>query len=298
VETAQGSAPGQSLRTLAKVLVLLCVATALFAKEKDETKYSLKAWTDPFWIGGTTRLTVTNRENEFRSETLTQLEIGHGWDTGVVLSAFVPVVYSDNAGGNLESPRIGGGLVFRPEIDGTFRLWGDYLDYFALGTGVGLPIQSDPALQNSDSATWLILLKALGRADWGWGALEVTFSDYATFPKSFSAANGNHFYFDGTNFIRTNVRLLYYPPRYPGFAPFADWTEDAPRHTQSNLDQFGRDFLLVQNSVMRSRHATFGAQLAPFNAALVIELGLQTFLFTDIGPLARWATTGTVRWVF
>jgi hypothetical protein len=259
---------------------------------------SIVEWNDPFWQGSVFTANYQDRENQHASVRELDLGVGYGWDTGVAVSALIPVVLGDTgplvAGAN--TPRIAGGLSERLRLNGAFRFWGDAYDFLAIQVGVGLPYQSDGAIQNNRIDSWNFPIMLFGRIDGSWIAFELSITDNITAPAAVDNRAGDEFYEDGTNVVLASVAVRFYPTRF--IAPFVQFNETFP----SALDTANNDRVNAYiTDISQSPHghaATVGLNVAPFRTGVVLGLSAEYFIPVDGSPESQYLIAGGVRWVF
>ena len=257
----------------------------------------IKLWTDPFWVGSTVGLTFTSRSNSFRDLQTLQLNVNHGFESGLVVQTVLPFIIRDSnpsPSGEL-APRIGGGPIGRVEVDGLFRFWGDAFDFLAVTVGVGLPYQSDAIAQNTTLGSWIVPMSLLMRKDMKWVAVQPSVSLLNTFPFVKTNANGTTDYVDSSNTITAAVQVLFYPSKV--LALTVGWSVSPTNHSTVGSDQENNALVLSQNTNNGTQNATFGINWTPLKTPMVFSLSATDELIQSNQQATKYGG-GTIKWLF
>ena len=281
------------------LLILVSASPLLFSSVRSEDKIPpVKMRQDPFWEGASILLSLTDRQNDFRTQRILSTQFGYGFDNGVSLSAQVPVIVGDSnpSPGNAKTPRLGGGRDARAEIFGDFRLWGDTLDFFALNFGAGLPFQTDAATRDTSVNSWILPLSLYGRADFEWIAFIPSLTEIVNFPSSTDTGSSDA-YVDKSNTILATVTVLLYPSRR--LSPSISLTESFPSKTDRGVDTGDkRAYLTGRTENTLDRTLSFNLDWAPPKVPALISVAANYHFVNSATNLSPWQFIGRLRWLF
>jgi hypothetical protein len=282
------------------IRLLLISLLACLAAGTSEPE-SLRQKSHSFRQGPRLLLAYQARIGQARQAHAMQASYGHGITNGISLTAIVPVLLHDSAPypPGSGTPRIGGGLLGRPQISGLFRLWDEGLDFLAVELGAGLPIQTDSAARNSIFNSW-VLLGSLG-SELSWNApggelvWRASFSYYPSLPGEVTALRTT-FLVDPRPFLLLLTSLQWYVT--PELAPAFGYFESFPTRIGVVTDNPRATILLTEVPIPRARSvfASLDFSLKHWPVVLTLE---QAYALLDAGSgFDRWQTSGRMRWVF
>ena len=173
---------------------------------------------------------------------------------------------------------------------------GDAADYIGVDIGVGLPFQSDTALQNSASASFSFPVTLLGRINGGWIAIQPKFIDTLTAPTTIHTASNSTVFFDSTNRVVVAASVLFYPSRY--YSPSITYSEAFPTRSETGTDQGANTFIISSNPIEHQRTLSGSVDLAPSKQTFVISLTASYFLLYSPANISPLQISGKIRWVF
>ena len=221
-----------------------------------------------FYFGLTTQLELSTHLNGQQNELHSLLTTTYTWTSGLGVQILLPITWIDKAPivPNTQAPRIGFNRVERISLRGNYRLIGDTLDYFALGTGIGLPYQSSQAMSQTGFDSWQLYATLIARKDWQWIALLAQISDSPTIPNSKPKSSEINLYSDPSDQIQFNLYILTYPTEK--LSPYLLFSETFPISGYTGETRNQINFITGESKIGRSRTLGLGMNWTPDPAIL------------------------------
>jgi len=278
--------------------LLLLLSTLSVAEEDSADIPSVKEYQDRFWLGPSLSLSGTGFSTSAKTQISSSAQLAYGFTPGILLSAALPyVLFLNNNSSGASAPYLGGGLSGRIELEALARLWKDELSYFGMGLTLGLPVQTDPTLQNSILSGWYLAADLFGRYDLGVVAFEAKLIDGNTFNTAINLS-GRSFNLNESNLVEFSFQTYFYPSAK--WTPYLSYTQVFPTSVDVSSDGLDKKFLLAKSSLSTSQGAGAGIKFVPVGARLLFTLE-GSYLFTTLGtPFDTSAVTAStgVRWLF
>jgi hypothetical protein len=224
------------------------------------------------------------------------LQFYFGWSPGLTTALTIPLSLWNNPPSFERSttPRIGGSPNNRIEIDNYFRFWGDASDYFGLEAGIGLPFQSDGALDGTEYNTWSVPTSVIFRiTPIDQIAFQASVTDTWMSPVVSGTSSGDT-YTDYTNSIGFVAYLSAFPKSH--FAPYFKWSDTLAVEKDSGLDTGGSSFLQKENSGSETRTLGVGFDSVPFSQSILLSIEYEYKIFpNEVYPQLYF---GRFKWAF
>ena len=265
------------------------------ARAENDTPLNVEILKDPLHPGSAFLLTIGRQTANNNALTL-QGQITHTFDDVFNVGFTVPVVLSNEyAQAGAQSPYLGGGFYNRLYISGIARLLGNERRYLDLGSVVGLPYQSASALQNSVYNSWLIGGTLTGHYRISRVALEVSITDFDSFPNQVESKTGVYTFRDSINEVFWSMEVFYFV--VSRFDLSFGYREIAPSDTNVGTN-VPTTFIVADTKIARLRSFSIGFDwsLDPSRLLLVFNVSYNALGGPDSqGDII---STGILKWIF
>jgi len=278
--------------------VLLFAIHAYGAEEEknDPIPSTVETLRDPLHPGNAVNLNLSVLTGATQGNSNIQVQVTHSFTDSFTAGVTVPYLLHEKIPSVVGSktPRIGGNNFNRIVVDGLARFLGDERSYLNLDLLIGLPFQSDPALQNSAYDSFMFGGILTGHYRFSLFAVEASFSDANGFPVHQVIKGGDHF-LDSINYVTYSLQLFYYPTDRLDLK--IGLTETEPLRTDVGTD-IDYTFIISESSTSRRDALGFGFDYALDRDSTLLSGSVNYLTSGTTNTKGGIQITGGLKWIF